>query len=275
MAATDFAPQILPGWVRSLAAGVPRAPEGAKDLPTAPRGTLFALGAGGGWAVPPRRFELLFGRKEDDVHIPLGVDDRQISRRQGRLTCHGEEWTVRNDGRLPMVFPGNSLLLSGQERVISASYTPVFVGDPEDRVHSLEIRLIGGKRTGPDCDTDDETSVSTVHRLSGVERLVLTSMARRYLLDLPRPRPQTWQDIANDLNRSSATDREWNDRSVARVVAKVRERLSTPGYPRPVAGLLRDDSIGEPLGNALNDNLVREMLQSATLTPNDLRLLED
>ncbi|MGH8876170.1 MAG: hypothetical protein ACRD0P_02320 [Stackebrandtia sp.] len=33
MAPEKFFPKVLPGWVRSLAAGIPEAPEGEKPLP--------------------------------------------------------------------------------------------------------------------------------------------------------------------------------------------------------------------------------------------------
>jgi hypothetical protein len=49
----------------------------------------------------------------------------------------------------------------------------------------------------------------------------------------------------------------------------VRSRLSKSG----VAGLTREE-VGEPVGNKLNDNLLRELLLSTTLVPPDLRLLE-
>jgi hypothetical protein len=50
----------------------------------------------------------------------------------------------------------------------------------------------------------------------------------------------------------------------------VRERLSAPDYKHRVYGLRRSEVFGEPLGNALNDNLIRALLQSTTLTPGDL-----
>jgi hypothetical protein len=54
----------------------------------------------------------------------------------------------------------------------------------------------------------------------------------------------------------------------------VRERLSHPDYRPRVEGLLRDEALGEPLGNALNDNLIRALLQSTTLVPQDLERLD-
>jgi pSer/pThr/pTyr-binding forkhead associated (FHA) protein len=55
-------------------------------------------------------------------------------------------------------------------------------------------------------------------------------------------------------------------------VSRVRTRMSRGG----VAGLTREE-VGEPVGNTLNHNLIRELTESTTLVPPDLRLagLED
>lgn len=274
MAPDKFLPMVLPAWVRSLAAGIPEAPEGENPLPPPPSGTIFVLAADGGWTVPPRRFELLFGRDKENVNIPVGVSDPHVSRVHGRLICHGQEWTVRNEGELPMLFPGDSMLLKGHERLVEEAYTPVFIGDLTRRMHSMEIRLIDSGRAKTGCDPDDETVAPVPHPLSDTERLVLTALARRYLLGLPRPRPASWKQVADDMGLLPG-DRQWNEKMVARIVAGVRERLSEPGYRRPVAGLLRDEVFGEPLGNALNENLIRALLQSATLTPADVDRFDD
>jgi hypothetical protein len=271
MADHAFFPQVLPPWVRSLAAGVPEAPPEEDPLPPPPKGTVFALSAHLGWAVPPRPFELLFGRDEDNVNIPLGVKDHRISRCHGRLICHGSEWTMRNEGRLPMLFPGDTMLLTGQERLIDDAYTPVYIGNRRDEVHFLEVRIIGGKRPDGEATPADETAVPVVHRLSPTERLVIASLAQRYLRGLPHPQPVAWKRVAEDMDRlPGQKDRQWSERMAARVVAGVRERLSAPGYKHRVYGLRRSEVFGEPLGNALNDNLIRALLQSTTLTPGDI-----
>jgi hypothetical protein len=233
------------------------------------------LGSDGGWAVPPRDSEeLAFGRDPSAVELPLGVNDSHISRLHGRLVCHGREWTMRNEGRLPMLFPGDAMLLQGQERLVEDAYTPVFIGDLGRRVHSLEIRLVGGRRDRTDCDPDDETVVPVQHELSPVEKLVLTVLAQRYLVGTKHPQPVAWKQVADDMNQTGRFRRDgrrWDEKSTARTVETVRKRLSDPAYPRTVPGLLRDDALGEPLGNALNENLIRALLQSATLVPSDLR----
>jgi hypothetical protein len=81
----------------------------------------------------------------------------------------------------------------------------------------------------------------------------------------------SWKRVAEDMEGlPGPKDREWNERTAARVVAGVRERLSAPGYKHRVYGLRRSEVFGEPLGNALNDNLIRALLQSTTLTPGDI-----
>jgi hypothetical protein len=41
-----------------------------------------------------------------------------------------------------------------------------------------------------------------------------------------------------------------------------------------VPGLTRDE-VGDPVGNALNHNLMMELVSSATLVPPDLRVLDE
>jgi hypothetical protein len=42
---------------------------------------------------------------------------------------------------------------------------------------------------------------------------------------------------------------------------------------RGVPYLTREE-VGEPVGNTLNDNLLRELVRSSALTPKDLELME-
>ena len=46
--------------------------------------------------------------------------------------------------------------------------------------------------------------------------------------------------------------------------------MSSDGVP----GLTREE-VGEPVGNALNDNLFRTLLLTTTLVPQDLDVLDD
>src|ERR1700754_4584820 len=133
----EFVPQLLPAATRSLANGVP----------SAPAGTIFALAADGGFAVPPRNFTLHFGRDKDDVHVPIGVGDPYVSRLHGVIVGDGRGWWIRNKGKLPIQLPGDAMLLSGHELPIEPGYTPLFIGSPKGRSHLLEIHVVGTRNT--------------------------------------------------------------------------------------------------------------------------------
>jgi hypothetical protein len=62
----------------------------------------------------------------------------------------------------------------------------------------------------------------------------------------------------------------WTAKRVEHLVSNVRTRLSRDGVP----GLTREE-VGEPVGNALNDNLFRVLLLTTTLVPADLDVLDD
>jgi hypothetical protein len=59
----------------------------------------------------------------------------------------------------------------------------------------------------------------------------------------PYPQPMAWQQAATHLN-DLQPDAGWTDRNVARLVEKIRTRLSKDC----VAGLICEE-VGEPVGN--------------------------
>ncbi|MGA8113602.1 MAG: hypothetical protein WCA46_08075 [Actinocatenispora sp.] len=61
----------------------------------------------------------------------------------------------------------------------------------------------------------------------------------------------------------------WTPKRVEHLVVAVRTRLSRAG----VADLTREE-VGEPVGNALNDNLLRVLIQTTSLVPSGLALLD-
>ncbi|MGH3387982.1 MAG: hypothetical protein ACRDOO_03805 [Actinomadura sp.] len=256
----SFGTRLLPATTESLAAGVPPSPVG----------TLYLLAATGGIAVEPRRnFAVLFGRNEPDVHVCFGADDPYVSRTQGRLLCDGAAWWIRNEGRLPLRLPKSALLLSGEEAPLREGYTPLFVRGSPRREHLLEIRIVGANLSEPTAGPTDRTMPRKTWRLSDDERLVLTALAQRYLRQEDYPQPQSWKQVADELNELGESA-GWNPHRAANVVGEVRHRLSREG----VQGLTRDE-VGEPVGNALNAHLIHELLESTTLTPPDLRLLDE
>ncbi|WP_336081442.1 FHA domain-containing protein [Nocardia sp. SSK8] len=260
MARDGFVPQVLSSSMRSLAGGVP----------AAPLGTIFALGTDGGYAVPPREFRLYFGRSRDDVHVPIGVDDERVSRRHGVFEYDGQQWRVSNWGQLPIEFPGEGLLLHGQQRAVAPGYTPMFIGSRKDRPHLLEVHVVRA-HTGKSTERQHSRTVPPkAYPLSSDEKLVLTALAQRYLRQERYPQPLSWRQVAEELN-SGPDERLWSPRTVAYIVGVVRERLSMA--PEPVEGIRIEDGIGEPVGNTLNHNLIQALLRSATLAPADLRRL--
>jgi hypothetical protein len=256
----DFVPQVLPASMRSLASGVP----------SAPPGTIFVLAADGGFCVPPRRFTLHFGRAKDDVHVAVGTSDPHVSRVHGVLACDGREWWIRNTGKLPIQFPGETMLLSGHELPMQPGYTPLIIGSPRRQSHLLEVHLVGSRAPGGPGVPHLTTTPPDVYDLSPVERLVLTALAQRYLRQERYPQPVSWKQVADDLNRLP-DGREWTPKAAAHVVSAVRERLATASAP--VSGVLREDGVGEPVGNTLNHNLIQALLKNTTLMPADLHLL--
>ncbi|TDV40087.1 FHA domain-containing protein [Actinophytocola oryzae] len=256
-----FYPQQLPASVGGLA-GV---------VPPAPPGSIFVLGATGGFAAPPRdRFEVVFGRREPDVHVCIGADDPRMSRLQGRLVCTGTEWWLRNEGKLPIRLPQSRFLLSGNEVPVTEGYSPLFIRTSKRREHLLEVRVVGTGRRDTLVGADDETSTAGADMwpIDDNERIVLAALAMRYLRQEPHPQPQSWKQVAADLNGASTTHSEWTEKKAANVVLKVRQRLE------PYVSGLRLEDWGDPAGNMVNQQLIHELLQSATLRPPDLRLLD-
>ncbi len=259
MSSGNFPPQVLP----------PGSP--ADKVPAPPR-TIFVLGPEGGYAVPPRKYTLLFGRDRENVHVPVGVDDPAVSRRHGRFTCTGPngDWRLRNTGKLPIELPDGTLMLTGHSHVIELGYTPLVINSSKSRAHLVEVRLADEDDRQTRATAKGKTvEPGTAYELSTQERLVLTALAKCYLDGHESyPQPMTWQDTARLVNASPYSTKIWTHKSVANSVEDVRDRL----HCRGVRGLLRDE-VGANVGATLSVNLIRELLKTATLTAQDLELL--
>jgi hypothetical protein len=253
--------ELLPTGHDSLAFGVPRSVPGA----------VSALALGGGYTVAPREGRVVyFGRNRPEVHVCIGEDDRQISRRHGLLTHEQGRWWISNTGQRPIRLPRSQWLFTNEAPVpLAEGYTPLFVPGSREREHLLEIFVTGSDGSQPVSRPNDVTEPPRTYRLSVDERLVLVVLGQRYLLHEASPKPLTWDQTARQLAelRPSAG---WTSRKVEHRVAAVRERLSAAG----VADLTRDE-VGEPVGNSLNDNLLKELVRSTTLVPPDLALLDE
>ncbi|MFF5717184.1 hypothetical protein [Streptomyces buecherae] len=243
----------------------------SRTAPAARPGTLFVLGTNGGMSVAPDAdFPLMFGRDMPDVHVCVGAADRRVSRRQGLITREASRWVLRNTGKLPIRFPGSRLVLGGDTAELSPGYTPLFIVSTRQE-HLLEVRVTASAPRGgaspASCGAD--TYDGDAHELSPDERLVLTCLGQRYLRADPHPQPLTWSQVAFEVG-ALRPDERWTAKRAAHIVTLVRQRLSRE---YAVAGLLEEE-IPPPVGNALNHNLINNLLVTTTLTRADLHELD-
>ena len=235
-----------------------------------PPGTILVVAEDRRYRKLPRAdYEVLFGRSEDDVHIAVGIDDPYVSRKQGMLVCDGQEWRLRNIGRLPIRLVDESMVLAGHELALKTGCTPLLVGAPVHRVHLVEIHVAGFSRHGTQIGPDSLTRYPDEYELSETERLAVVAIGQRYLRQDPAPKPVSWAQAADDLTHAPG-GRKWTGRAVEHIVADLRQRLSKGRAP--IFGLVREE-VQEPVGNTLNHNLITALLASATLTQHDLALL--
>ncbi|WP_236808921.1 FHA domain-containing protein [Amycolatopsis albispora] len=242
----------------------------AFGVPPAKPGTMFALAVAGGVTMTPRDGrQVLFGRNRPEVHVCVGEDDRKVSRRHGELVYTAEHWWVRNTGRLPLRLPRSRLLFPEEDPLpLAEGYTPLFVRGSGGREHLLELYVSGADGGRPISRHQEVTEPPRTWRLSGDERLALIVLGQRYLLHEARPQPLPWRQAADQL-AELRPGQNWGPKRLEHLVSGVRRRLSKAG----VAGLTKEE-VGEPVGNALNDNLLRELMLSTTLVPPDLAALD-
>ncbi|MGW4832686.1 FHA domain-containing protein [Amycolatopsis japonica] len=230
--------------------------------------TLVARTLDGSYSCEPKEGRRIsFGRNPDDVHIPLGIDDRRVDRECGELIFRDGVWRVRNTGTVPIRL-GFDLVPPGVEPLpLGQGYSTLLVEGSPGRVHALELRVGELDHAVPAAHPDDETLVPTPWRLTAGERVLLAVLSQRYLRHEPQPQPLSWRAAAASLAELQP-DVRWTANRVEHVVAAVRGRLAMAGVP----GLTKEE-VGEPVGDALKRNLIGELLKSATLTTGDLELL--
>lgn len=243
----------------------------ARGVKASPPGTIHVLGLSGGIALTPEEGSTVtFGRNRPEVNVGLGEDDARISRQHGTLHHHGGRWWLANTGQVPIRVPPARLLFRDEDPLpLDEGYTPLFVRGSTHREHVLEVHVTGASGLTPRPRHLDVTQPPRTWQLSADERLALIVLGQRYLLHELRPQPVSWRDAADEL-AGLQPDSGWTARRIEHLVAGVRNRLSRGGVP----GLTREE-IGEPIGNALNDNLMRELLLSTTLVPPDIAALND
>ncbi|MFC4949160.1 FHA domain-containing protein [Pseudonocardia sp. GCM10023141] len=232
-------------------------------------GTLVARTVGTDLTFGPNDGRtVLFGRQAADVHICVGSDDLGVSRRHGALTCDGDRWSVRNLGRRPLRLPSGELHTNADPAPLADGHTPIVVPGSSDRQHLLEIYVVGADGVRPRPRHDHETHHPVLWPLTEAERLVLLVLGQRYLRNQPNPQPLSRRDAAAEL---TALDpgAGWTYKKVEHHVKDVRERMARRG----VSGL-RAEEVPSPIGNQLNENLIRELIRTSTLQPGDLTRLD-
>ncbi|RZT28675.1 hypothetical protein EV649_2459 [Kribbella sp. VKM Ac-2569] len=242
----------------------------SRGVPDARPGTIFVLSVAGGVSVDAGpQGTILFGRNRPEVHVCIGEDDPRVSRRHGSISHRGGQWYVAVTGRLPVRFPRQRTLFAGEDPIpLAAGYTPLFVQGSSGREHLLEVYVVGDSGTRPVPRPRESTHPPRIWRLSPAEKLALIVVGQRYLLHDLHPLPLSWRQAADQLAELQPTE-SWTAKRVEHLVSNVRSRLSRDGVP----GLTREE-VGEPVGNALNDNMFRELLLSTTLVPADLDVLD-
>ncbi|RZT88049.1 hypothetical protein EV383_4983 [Pseudonocardia sediminis] len=243
--------------------------DGRTQAPPAVENTIFVQALTGGITVGPKQGrELLFGRNRPEVHVCVGEDDPQVSRHHGTLFFDDGSWCVRTTGRTPIRFPDRRMLFESEPPIpLAPGYTLLFVTGSSGREHALEIRVSGPDRSAP-VRPDDHTRAPRTWPMDATEHLVLVALARRYLQHEPQPAPQSWRQVEAEVARVQP-DAGWTHRRVEHLVTAIRARLSKAGVP----GLTREEW-GDPVGNALNESLISELLRSTTIIPTDLALLD-
>ncbi|MFC8800895.1 hypothetical protein ACFT2C_24455 [Promicromonospora sp. NPDC057138] len=243
----------------------------AFGVPTSEPGTIYALSVSGGIRLGAREDRtVVFGRNRPEVHVCVGEDDLRISREQGSVTFRDGHWWLANTGHRALQLPRSRTLFPEDDPYpVDAGYTPVFVNGTARRRHLLELYVAGEDGRLPRPAPDASTLRDKPWKLRADERLALISLAQRYLLHEAYPQPRTWRQVADDLGALQPGE-TWSAKRAERLVTGVRERLTRTGVPA-----LTREEIGEPVGNMLNHNLITELLQTRTLVPPDVLLLED
>ena len=210
-----------------------------------------------------------FGRNPEEVDVCAGGEDEHVSRRLGLLVCRRGTWWLSNIGKSLIELPQEQWLRPRDEAIpLQAGDTTLFAIGTAGRRHVVELHISGTDDDAPPARHRADTRQGPKWDLSPQERLVLAALGQRHLTNAPDPQPLGRVQVAELLNDIEQTD-AWDVKRVDRVVKNVRERLAARGVPR-----LRRKEIEEPIGNALNNNLLKELVRTMSLVPEDLDLLD-
>ncbi|WDV55130.1 FHA domain-containing protein [Streptomyces coeruleorubidus] len=242
--------------------------------PTAP-GTLHARTVTADLCAPPRPgLTVRFGRGErPDVDLEVGVDDLRVSRRHGELTYLHGQWWLRNTGRQLVRLPRGRMMHTTTEPVpLTTGYTPLFVKGSGYREHLIELYVADHDDQGPVSRRRAATLRPETWALDDDERLLLVVLGQRYLLYEEDPRPLTYSMAARQLVHLRP-DGNWTERRIEHRIEVVRHRLHGTGFKYP---LVHDKSEERrPYDNTLLHNLLKGLVESTTLVPPDLNLMDD
>ncbi|WP_433440137.1 FHA domain-containing protein [Nonomuraea sp. CA-141351] len=245
----------------------------AHGVEAAVPGTLHARTITGGIKVRPRPGrQVRFGRaKRPAVDLSVGTDDQSVSRLHAEVTYQDSYWWLRNMGRQLMRLPHGQMMHQSSDPIpLTAGYTPLFIRGSGYRQHLVELYVTG--RYG-DTQTDRheaETIPPKIWEINAAERLLLVVLGERYLLYEEAPRPLTYKQAAARLAYLRPDD-DWRANIIEDRIEAVRYRLHAGGFPYP---LRHDKAEGRPYDNNLLHNLLRGLVESTTLVPPDLDLLE-
>ncbi|MQA86988.1 MAG: FHA domain-containing protein [Streptosporangiales bacterium] len=251
----------------------------ARGVPPAGPGTLFAQSAAGGIKVAPRPGQTVwFGRgigQEDegpDVDLYVGKNDLYVSRRHGELTFRNSHWWLRNTGQQLIRLPRDRWMHQTTEPVpLASGYTPLFVKGSGHREHLVELYVTDEVIRRHGRPPGSATLPPKRWPLSDEERLVLVALGQEYLHYKPDPQPLSYQQ-AYELLDCLRPGEGWTEATVRHRVDAVRYRLDRSGdFPYPVR---EEERRGAP-DNRLKHNLLKGLVESTTLTPPDLGLLDD
>jgi hypothetical protein len=246
----------------------------ARGVAPALPGTLHARTVTGDLSAPPRAgLTVCFGRGEKpDVDLGVGVDDLRVSRRHGELTYRAGQWWLRNTGQQLVRLPrGRMVHISTEPIPLATGYTPLFVKGSGYREHLVELYVAGHDDQGPVSRRRAETVRPETWALDDDERLLLVVLGQRYLLYEEDPRPLTYAMTVKQLTYLRP-DAGWTERKVEHRIEAVRRRLDRTGFRY---ALMHDKSQGRPNDNSLLHNLLKGLVESTTLVPPDLDLMED
>lgn len=233
----------------------------------APAGTLFVLGDAGGYAAAAvAGRSLLLGRNTPDVHVAIGGEDGYVSREHATLHCvahgAGTRWMLRNGGKLPIRMPDTAPLLRSHEAPLPIGYTPLYIQGSQ--LHVVEVLVSDGHRHRGAVSPDTSTGNLRLP-LTRKEWLVLVAMFSAVLSREDQALPLSWNETGKLLNTVPGQS-GWNDRKAESVVDGVRHRFTAAGIER----LTRETAPAE----ALKVNLARVLVDTGTLLPEDLTVLE-